>query len=64
MSREEVGDLAIKLYLKIREWTRDNQDGKVCLQGEFTLCYIIFRSIDDDIFVFPTTERFEFVRWR
>ncbi|MEM4134328.1 MAG: hypothetical protein QXV73_03950 [Candidatus Micrarchaeia archaeon] len=56
-SFEQVVEIATPLARAIGEWLSQNPDGKVCLQGEFTLCYILFRSIDDYIFVFPTTER-------
>jgi hypothetical protein len=54
---EKVINLAIPLCEKIREWVSKNPEGKVCLQGDFSLCWVIYRSIDDPIFVFPTTER-------
>lgn len=76
----EVINIATDLCEKIGRWMKENPNGKVCLQGEFSLCYIVFKSIDDHIFTFPTTERvveeretengieklyhFRFVRWR
>lgn len=57
-SMEEVyKSFAIPLAGKIGEWMRENPEGKVCLQGDFSLCYAIWRSIEDLIFTFPTTER-------
>jgi hypothetical protein len=54
---KQVIDLATSLCEKIGEWLNENPDGKVCLQGDFSLCWVIYRSIDDLVFVFPTTER-------
>ena len=54
---EVCGEIAVKLADKIGEWIGDHPNGKVNLQGEFTVCYILFRAIDDMIFVFPTTKR-------
>lgn len=56
----------------------DKSEGFVTLQGEFTVCFYVFKSLqDEDVkFIFPTTERkvvekdgaktsiFEFVKWR
>jgi len=53
----EVINIATDLCEKIGQWIRENPEGKVCLQGDFSLCYIVYKSIDDPIFVFPTTER-------
>jgi len=76
LSFDEVVELAFKLYTKIKKWRKKNKDGKVCLQGEDTICYLIFRNIFEPIFVFPTTKKvvekkdgkriysFRFVRWR
>ena len=79
-SVKEVFDMADDLIKKIADFIRENPDGKVCLQGEFSLCFVVFKSIDEPIFVFPTTERvveekvidgktvknsvFRFVQWR
>lgn len=58
--RVEINEIAEKLIEKIKKWLFKNYNhGKLCLQGEFTLCYIIFNKLHtwNDIFVFPTTER-------
>ena len=53
----EVIDIAIPLCQKIGEWLRNNPTGKVNLQGESSLCCVVYRSIDDITFIFPTTAR-------
>lgn len=56
-SFSEVVEIATPLAEQIGKWISTNEGGKVCLQGEFTLCYILYRSIDEPIFTFPTTQR-------
>ncbi|HOV21792.1 MAG TPA: reverse transcriptase domain-containing protein [bacterium] len=78
LSLDEVSNkVAREIIEKIRCWLSKNPDGKVCLQGDFSLCYIIFKNIQENIFTFPTTTRnvvvdkdgkrtyeFKFGRWR
>lgn len=74
---EEVKEIGKPIIKEILDFTRKNPEGKVCIQGEFSLCSYIYRMLPEDFFVFPTTKRvveetkeglrlykFKFVRWR
>lgn len=77
-----IADEVSKICDEIRKFYSscgDKMQGFVTLQGEFTVCYYVFKSLahEEDVkFIFPTTERkavetdgiktsvFEFVKWR
>ncbi|MEM2615657.1 MAG: hypothetical protein QXO44_02810 [Thermoplasmatales archaeon] len=41
----------------IWNWLSKNPDGKVCVQGEYTVCSIVFSFVPFYVFTFPTTKR-------
>ena len=78
-SFQEVSEMAEILLGKIGEWKNTHAEGKISIQGEFTLSSILTLAIqryDGWVLTFPTTERvveekdgkkmstFKFVRWR
>ena len=57
---EEVVDLALPIIDQIREWKNIHRDGKICIQGEFTLSAYLLLAVEKLwgwCFTFPTTER-------
>ena len=49
--------MAMILHDEIINFLRRYPEGKVTVQGEFTLCMFIFAYLPTRIFIFPTTER-------
>ena len=54
---EQVNNMACQICEQIGKFLNENPNSKVMLQGEFTLCAIVFASVSDFPFIFPTTER-------
>ena len=78
-SFDEVTEMCLHVLLNAEKWLDNHKDGKISIQGEFTLTSILLHEINmyyGWIFTFPTTERimeekdgiktstFKFVRWR
>ena len=78
-SFQEVTEMSVSLLEKIGAWKNEHKEGKISVQGEFTLSSILMSAIqrhDGWVFTFPTTNRaveekdgkktstFKFVRWR
>jgi len=59
-SLEEVVDLALPIIDQIRDWREGHPDGRVSIQGEFTLTAYLVTAVEKAygwVFSFPTTER-------
>ena len=73
----EIVEIVDKINSFYRECLRLGAKGFVNLQGDFSLCYLVYQLMPSVNFIFPTTERvveerpngekvsrFKFVRWR
>ena len=76
---DDVLDMAMSLFEQIEMWIVDHEDGRVNIQGEYTLTGMVVHMAYPShhwIFTYPTSNRvveekdgkkistFKFVRWR